>query len=227
MNIKKLFICLFAFLLVFVFASCADIALQEEEEKVDPLREFFGEEVPDETEKENIFAALEEVEINTRFISDFKKIENAGKYSFNYQNNLFIVTMDPDSTVYSVRVGEDGEEVYLKGYESYRAEDYFVPKFMESHLIAFADNVMEMFTNGAEGYEFSDDWVFEREGNYYHAGVTARTESSAEDLAIYITCRYDEAENTIYMDYVTINGEIFSDFTENYERPERQKKSAE
>ncbi len=91
----------------------------------------------------------------------------------------------------------------------------------------FAENAMELIANGEGNYSFSDDWSFEREGDYYHIKVTAAMESSGEEILLGITCHYVEEENTIYMEYVTVNGEVFSDLTNKFERPERKQTSGD
>ena len=232
MHFTKFLACLLACVLLFSCAGCTDVVNYEEKTEEDPLREFFKEEVSDETAKENIFAALKEVEIETRFISDFKKIEDGEtgeRYSFKYQNNLFIVSMDPDSTVYSVRVGEDGEDVYLKGYESYKAEDYFMTEGMENSFKVSMVNAVEVAFDDPGVYEFAEDWSFKREQDYYYTNVTVYIGEEKEEHFMDFTCYYDEPENTMYWYHLSVDGEEFPipiDY-EAIEIAERRKTSGE
>lgn len=240
MRIKKSFIYLLALLIVFIFAGCADFLTgeeppsreellaeekaEEEANKPDPLREFFSDEVSDETAKENIFSALGEIAVDTEIIKDFEKIEDESgeeKYDFSYKGEEFTVILGEDSTVNAIENKASGAEVYLKGYEPYNAEDYIFYEYMEGHMKAYMDNVIELAFDYTQNYEYSPNWEFYREGDYYFVSNSVTVEGYKNPKFITITCYFDVPENTIYMNHVTIDGKVFSDFTNSYQRPER------
>lgn len=224
-HIKLFLSCLLAFIFVLNFSGCAFGAESEEPsvpEETDPTA-FFNDAVSDEEVKENIFNALDEINIDTEAVENFEKTEE-GKFSFDYKNEKITVLMDSDSTVYSVKIGENGEDVYLKGYESYNIEDYVFPPYMNKNVfLDFAKNIAELAYDSSANYEFSEDFEIRREGDYYYLTAAVTFEGSEDKDIIEATLYYDLAENTIFMEYVTINGEVFSDFENNYEKPEREK----
>ena len=237
MRFQKLF--LIICILVFLCTGCSDLLGHFEqmksplpEEKEDPNKVFFGEEVADETVKENIFSALNDVDITTRFISDFKKIEDGEmgeRYSFVYQENLFIVTMDSDSTVYSVRVGEDGEDVYLKGYEPYAAEDYIITESRIQGFRHMMENAVEISFDYPAVYEFGDDWTYKHEADFYYTGGSVLIGEAKEAHYISLVYYYEEAENTLHWYSLNVDGNEMSieRVFEEPEIPERQKISGD
>ncbi|MBQ2898115.1 MAG: hypothetical protein IJE28_00040 [Oscillospiraceae bacterium] len=250
MLFKKLLLIICA--LVFVCAGCAGSSDETEsaaepgpepeipsssEEEIEYTEDyydrlFFGDVISDETVRENIFAALIDVGINTEFIKEFQKIEDGSeteKFGFIYRENAFTVTMEPDSTVYSVKIGDDGEEVYLKGYESYNADDYMMTENMKNWFIAGMDNAVEIALDYPEIYEFAGDWSFRHEGNFYYVTVTVLTGAEKEKHFLSITYYYDEPENTMYWYQLLIDGQEISvpiEF-EVHEKGERKKLSGE
>ena len=96
---------LFALLLVLMLlCSCAvseapEVSETSEEDEFTEEyydRKFMDEVVTDEEKRENIFSALDDIQINTEFIKDFKKVEETAegeKYSFTYRETEFTVIM--------------------------------------------------------------------------------------------------------------------------------------
>ena len=119
---KKLIIMLLALLLL---CSCAvseapEVSETSEEEELTEEyydRKFMDEVVSDEEKRENIFSALEDIQMNTEFIKDFKKVEETAegeKYSFTYRETEFTVIMESDSTIYSVKTVKKAPIFILK-----------------------------------------------------------------------------------------------------------------
>lgn len=221
---KKLFmICLTACLLAFACSGCAELlgtleqnineytASEDEVEYTEDYydRLFFGDVISDEVVRENIFAALTEVNINTEFIKEFKRIEDGSgteKFGFIYRENSFTVTLDPDYTVYSVKIGEDGEDIYLKGYESYDVDDYMVTESIVNGFNRMNINVVETAFDYPEIYEFADDWTFKHEKDFYYLTGTVFIGEAKEEHFLDIVYYYEEAENTMYWYSIHVDG---------------------
>ena len=171
---KLLKLCFMIFALVLVCVGCAEFEepinsgiseeIQEEAEETEEFTEdyydrlFMDEVVTDEVKRENIFSALTDIKMNTEFIKDFKMVESTEegeKYSFTYRDTNFTVIMESDSEIASVKVGEDGEDVYLKGYEPYDAEDYIFTEEMKNGLKNMVGNAVEVSFDYPEIFEYA------------------------------------------------------------------------
>ena len=195
MRFQKLF--LIICILVFLCTGCSDLLGYFEqmnnplpEEKEDPNKVFFGEEVAE---------------------------------------NLFIVTMDSDSTVYSVRVGEDGEDVYLKGYEPYAAEDYIMTESGIQGFRHMMENAVEISFDYPAVYEFGDDWTYRHEADFYYTEGSVFVGEAKEAHYIELIYYYEEAENTLHWYSLNVDGNEISleRVFEEPEIPERQKISGD
>ena len=245
MQLKKLFkLGLVIFALVLAFGGCADseeqenIEIPEESEEIIEEAEeftedyydrlFMGDVVTDETKRENIFSALTEIKMNTEFIKDFQKVESTDegeKYSFTYRDTEFTVVMESDSEIASVKVGEDGADVYLKGYEAYDAEDYIFTESMKDGMKHMVDNAVEVSLDYPENFEYAGDWSFRHEENFYYISVTVLTGTEKTAHPLILTCYYDAAENTMHWYKLVVDGKDISiplDF-EVIQKAERQK----
>ena len=245
MHMKKLLkLCLIIFTLVLVCGGCADteepessVVLEEKEEVSEEAEEFtedyydrlfMGDVVTDETKRENIFSALTDINMNTEFIKDFKKVETTEegeKYSFTYRDTEFTVIMESDSEIASVKVGEDGADVYLKGYEAYDAEDYIFTESMKDGMKHMVDNAVEVSLDYPENFEYAGDWSFRHEGNFYYISVTVLTGTEKTAHPLSLTCYYDAPENSMYWYRLVVDGKDISiplDF-EVIQKAERQK----
>ena len=226
---KKLIAMLLALM---VLCSCAVSEAPEEEEFTEEYydRRFMDEVVTDEEKRENIFSALDDIKMNTEFIKDFEKVEDTAegeKYSFVYRETEFTVIMEPDSTISSVKVGEDGPDVYLKGYEPYDVEDYICPDTMKQGMKYGVDNAVEICFDYPEIFEYAGDWSYGHEGNYRDISVTALIGEEKKPHFIHLTYYYIPEENTLCWLQLLVDGEEISlptDF-EIEEIPERQKLS--
>ncbi|MBR2042508.1 MAG: hypothetical protein IJ945_09100 [Oscillospiraceae bacterium] len=239
---KTVFVCLVLSLLAFAFAGCGNI-LPAEEPESDSSEEieytedyydrlFFGDVISDETIRENIFAALTEININTEFIKDFSKAEDengAEKFTFMYRENPFTVYMNPDSTVSSVRIGEDGTDVYLEGYEPYNADDYLVTEGIIGGFKHSLINAVEVAFDYPAVYEFASDWNYKHEGDFYYAEGTVLIGEGKKEHYMSMVRYYEEAENTMhwYSLYVDGNSLSFEKVFEEPEIAEREKISGE
>lgn len=219
MSIKKsLFIYLTACLLVLLCVGCAaepdDGKTSESEEEIEYTEDYYdrlflGEVVTDEAKRESIFASLTDININTEFIKDFAKIEDESgeeKYSFTYRDNPFIVYMDEDSTVASVRVGEDGTDVYLKGYEPYDADDYIMTESRIQSFQSMMINAVEIAFDYPEIYELSD-FSYKHEGDFYYMNGTVLIGEAKKAHSMEFVCYYEEAENTMHWYSLNVDGE--------------------
>lgn len=245
MNLKKwIGICFMIFALALLCAGCAEpeepeiIEIPEESEEITEEAEeftedyydrfFMGEVVTDEIKRENIFSALTDINMNTEFIKDFKKIESndeGEKYSFTYRDTEFTVIMESDSEISSVKVGEEGEDVYLKGYEPYDAEDYIFTEEMKNGLMHMVDNAVEVSLDYPKVFEYAGDWSFRHEGNFYYICVTVLTGAEKTAHPLSLTCYYDAPENSMYWYQLVVDGKEISvpiDF-EVIEKAEREK----
>ena len=232
---KKLFA---LFLVLMLLCSCAvseapEVSETSEEDEFTEEyydRKFMDEVVTDEEKKENIFSALDDIQINTEFIKDFKKVEETAegeKYSFTYRETEFTVIMESDSTIYSVKAGEEGTDIYLKGYESYNVEDYICPDSMKQGMKYAMDNAVEICFDDPAVFEYAGDWSYGHEGNYRYVSVTVLIGEEKEEHFISLTHYYVEEENSLYWLELLVDGEKISlptDF-EIEEIPERQKLS--
>ena len=213
--------CLFAFILILSCSGCAELqSLFEEEVPVEEEieytedyydRKFMDEVVTEEELRENIFSALTDININTELIKDFKETEdeNGEKgYTFIYRENTFFVTLDEDSNIASVRVGEDGEDVYLKGYEPYDVEDYIITDSMVKGLKNMVVNMVELYLDYPEVYELADDWTYKHEDCFYYFNGTVIVGEEKEEHLFDLVFYYEEAENTMHFYSVTIDGDV-------------------
>lgn len=230
MRFGKLFliICAAVFICVGCGAEPENNGYSASEEEVEYTEDYYdrlflGDVVTDEEKRENIFAALAETKMNTEFIKDFAKIEDESgeeKYSFTYRNNPFIVYMNSDSTVSSVRVGEDGADIYLEGYESYNVDDYII---IESQIKGFQYmmiNAVEIAFNYPEIYEFADDWTYRHEENFYYTRGSVFIGEAKEAHYIDLVYYYEEAENTMHWYSLCVDGNDIS-FERVFEEPEK------
>ena len=232
--------------LAFAFSGCADLlgyveglssessSSEEEIEYTEDYydRRFMDEVLSDEEKRENIFAALTDININTEFIKDFAKIEDESgeeKYSFTYRENNFIVYLNPDSTISSVKIGEDGTDIYLEGYEPYDADDYLVTESMVQGYSYSLINAVEIAFNYPEIYEFAGDWVYKHEEPFYYASGTVLIGEEKASHYISMITYYEEAENTMHWYSLEVDGKKIS-LPAEYEEPvieERQPISGE
>ena len=222
--------CLLAFVMVFAFSGCAELleyfneTPEEEYEYTEDYydRKFMDEVITEEELRENIFSALTDININTEFIKEFKETENG--YTFVYRENYFVVTLDEDSTIASVKVGEEGEDVYLKGYEPYDAEDYIITESMINGLKHMIINAVEIAFDAPSVYEFADDWTYRHEDCFYYAKGTVLIGEEKEEHFIEKIYYYEEAENTMHWYSLVVDGEEFDIPMEflPYEKPERK-----
>lgn len=225
MRFEKIFaVCFIILVLAFAFAGCSGILPAEEsenggsEEEIEYTEDYYdrlflGEVVTDEVKRENIFAALTEININTEFIKDFQKIEDetgAEKYSFTYRENPFTVTMEPDSTVSSVRIGEDGTDVYLKGYEPYDADDYLMTEGIIGGFKHSLINAVEIVFDYPEIYEFANDWIYKHEGDFYYASGTVFIGEDKAEHSMNLVEYYEAAENTMWWYSLNVDGKNIS-----------------
>ena len=231
MLFKKSFaICLLAFVLAISFCGCGELpeyfneTPEEEYEYTEDYydRKFMDEVVTEEELRENIFSALTDININTEFIKEFKETEEG--YTFVYRENTFIVTLDEDSTIASVKVGEDGEDVYLKGYEPYDAEDYMITESMIGGLKHMIANAVEISFDYPGIYEMADDWTYKHDDCYYYTKGTILIGEEKEEHSLEVITYYEEAENTMHFysivaDEKEINLPIEFQL---YEKPERK-----
>ena len=218
---KLFFICIIISVLFFVLSGCAGFESSESsssEEEIEYTedyydRKFMDEVLSEEEKRENIFSALTDINMNTEFIKEFQKIEDETgieKYSFIYRENNFTVIMEPDSTVSSVRVGEDGEDVYLKGYESYDVEDYIMTDNMIAGFKHSIINAVEISFDYPSIYEIANDWVYRHEGDFYYASGTVLIGESKAEHFIDMVYYYEEAENTMHWYSLTVDGKSIS-----------------
>lgn len=242
MYFKKIVAAFLLACVMLMFAGCAELPAEESENNVSEEeteytedyydRLFLGEVVTDEVKRENIFAALTEINMNTEFIKEFKKIEDetgAEKFSFIYRENPFIVTLEPDSTVSSVRVGEEGEDVYLKGYESYNVDDYIMTESMIGGFKYSLINAVEVSFDYPAVYEFADDWKYKHEDNFYYAEGTVLIGEGKKEHSISMVTYYEEAENTMHWYSLYVDGKeiLFERVFAEPEITERQPVSGE
>ena len=240
---KLLKLCFMIFALVLVCVGCAESEepinsgiseeIQEEAEETEEFTEdyydrlFMDEVVTDEVKRENIFSALTDIKMNTEFIKDFKMVESTEegeKYSFTYRDTNFTVIMESDSEIASVKVGEDGEDVYLKGYEPYDAEDYIFTEEMKNGLKNMVGNAVEVSFDYPEIFEYAGDWSFRHEENFYYIGVTVLIGEEKTAHPLSLTCYYDAPENCMYWYRLVVDGKEISipiDF-DVIEKAERQ-----
>lgn len=228
---KKLIIILFALL---VLCSCAVSEVPEKEELTEEYydRKFMDEVVTEEEKRENIFSALDDIKINTELIKDFKKLEETAegeKYSFTYRETGFTVIMEPDFTISSVKVGEDGADVYLKGYEPYDVEKYIMPKTQIQGFQHMMINAVEISFDYPEIYEFAEDWTYLHEEPFYYTEGTVLIGEEKEEHYIELIYYYEEAENTMHWYSLVVDGEpsLLERVFEEPVIPERQRKSEE
>ncbi len=226
---KKLIIMLFALL---VLCSCAATNVPEEEELTEEYydRKFMDEVVTDEEKRENIFSALDDIKINTELIKDFKKVEETAegeKYSFIYRETEFTVIMAPDSTISSVKVGEDGADVYLKGYEPYDVENYIMPKSRIQGFQHMMINAVESSFDDPEIYEFSADWTYSHEEPFYYTKGTVLVGEEKEEHYMELIYYYEVEENTMHWYSLVVDGDpvILETMFDEPVIPERQKLS--
>lgn len=208
---KKILALLIALML---FSGCEDLAgylegfssesssSEEEIEYTEDYydRKFMDEVLTEEEKRENIFSALTDINMNTEFIKNFAKIEDESgveKYSFTYRENDFIVYMNPDSTVSSVRVGEDGTDVYLEGYESYNVDDYIMTDSMIKGFQYMMANAVEISFDYPSIYEFVD-WRYRHEGDFYYLSGKVLIGEDKKEHTMEIVYYYEEAENTMH-----------------------------
>ena len=226
---KKLIALLFALMLL---CACGAEPVEEPEEETEYTedyydRKFMDEVLTDEERRENIFSALTDININTEFIKDFEKIEDESgdeKYSFTYRENSLTVTMDEDSTVASVRVGEDGEDVYLKGYEPYDVEDYIITSSMIGGFKSMIINAIEISFDYPSVYEIASDWTYRHDDCYYYAKGTVLIGADKEEHFMEKIYYYEEAENTMHWYSLKVDGNEITlpiEF-QQYEKPERK-----
>ena len=221
-------------LAVMVLCSCAVSESPEEEEFTEEYydRRFMDEVVTDEEKRENIFSALDDIKINTEFIKDFEKVEETAegeKYSFVYRETEFTVIMEPDSTISSVKVGEDGPDVYLKGYEPYNAEDYIMEKTQIQGFQSMMKNAVEVSFDYPEIYEFANDWTYRHEEPFYYTEGTVFIGEAKEEHYIELIYYYELAENTMHWYSLVVDGNPML-IEKVFEEPviqERQKLSGE
>lgn len=229
MRFKKSFIiCFIFFIAAFVISGCSaplgnfgsnpadepEISEEEIEYTEDYYdRLFLGDVVTEEEKRENIFSALTDININTEFIKDFSKAEDetgTEKYTFTYRNNPFTVYMNPDSTVSSVRIGDDGADVYLEGYEPYDAEDYIMTESQIQGFQSMMVNAVEISFDYPQIYEFGDDWNYIHEGDFFYTGGSVFIGEAKTAHTINLTYYYDEIENTMYWYSLKVDGEELS-----------------
>lgn len=215
-----------AFALVFAFAGCQNSESAEPENEIsevpeDPTDEVFKDEVSSEEVKEKIISALEEIEVDAESIGDFEKTED-GNYIFTYMGKDFTVTMDENSEVSSVRLEESGEDLYLKGYEPYKAEDFMMPEYMKAHLIGIMKNLTELEFNMPESMEFDESaFAFRHEGDYYYTTGTVKINGGEKEHTAEMICSF--IDNTIETQFFAVDGKTSISFTNKIVRPERQK----
>ena len=234
MRLKKLFfIFLLAFAVVLISAGCENAENPENSESASSEEEieytedyydrlFLGEVVTEEEKRENIFAALVDININTEFIKEFQKVEDeteTEKYSFVYRENNFTVTMNADSEVSSVRIGEDGADIYLEGYESYNVDDYIVTDSMIKGLEHMNINVVEIAFNYPKIYEFADDWTYVHEEPFRYVSGSVLIGEAKEKHFLDIVYYYDKPENTLQWYSVYADGNEIT-FDRPFSEPE-------
>ena len=231
MRFKKSFaICLLAFVIMFACSGCAELfgsfnkTPEEEYEFTEDYydRKFMDEVVTEEELRENIFSALTDININTEFIKEFKETESG--YTFVYRENSFIVTLDEDSGIASVKVGEDGEDVYLKGYEPYDVEDYIITESMIGGFKYSIINAIEIAFDYPGVYEMADDWTYRHDDCFYYAKGTVFIGEEKEEHFMEKIYYYEETENTMHWYSLFVDGEEIElpiEF-QLYEKPERK-----
>lgn len=188
-------------------------------------RRFMDGVLSEEEIRENIFSALTDINMNTEFIKDFAKIEDESgeeKYSFTYRDNDFIVYMNPDSTVSSVRVGEDGTDVYLEGYESYNVDDYIMTDSMIQGFRHMMINAVEISFDYPSIYEFAD-WRYRHEGDFYYTSGKVFIGESKNEHSMEIVYYYEEAENTMHWYSLRVDGEKVS-LPQEFSEPETEER---
>ena len=229
---KKLIIMLLVLLTLCGCAVSEVPEVQEEEELTEEYydRKFMDEVVTDEEKRKNIFSALEDIEINTELIKDFKKVEDTPegeKYSFIYRDTEFIVIMESDSTIYSVKNGEEGADVYLKGYEPYDVENYVMPKTRIQGFQSMMVNAVKISFDDTEVYEFAADWTYSHEEPFYYTKGTVLIGEAKEEHYMELIYYYEVEENTMHWYSLAVDGNpiIIETMFEEPVIPERQKLS--
>ena len=244
---KKLMLVLFALALILTCSGCSELTEYVEseiseyigketaetsepevvEEKPDPAA-FLNEGVSDEEVKEKIFAVFTEINLNPKFAKGFEKIEDetgTEKYSLLYRNNIFTVTLDENSEVYSVQVGEDGVYIYLKDNKSDDIDNYVSTEEMKRSLDWYIYSGVMISFNPPDGkYELADDWVYKHDDIFYYAKGTVFVGEGKKEHSMEVIGYYERDKKEMQFYRLVADGKeiVLSEVYQQYEKPERE-----
>ena len=238
MRFKKSFaICFLAFVLAISFCGCSEFNQYTEKENTETLEQeiaeepdpagFLNEGVSDEEIKEKIFSVFTEINVNPKFFKEIEKTEDetgTEKYSFLYRNNTFTVTLDENSDVHSVKVGEDGVDVYLKGQKSDNIDHYVASDEMMRTVDWYIYSGVLISFNPQNGYELADDWVCKHDDIFYYAKGTVLLGEEKAEHYLEVICYYERAKNAMQLYRVIADGKEIKldEIYLQYEMPERE-----
>lgn len=106
-------------------ASHGEDLLPEEKVK---QNELFDEIILDEILRLNFLNACEQIGMDCEEIEDLEQVNDwagGSRYSFAYQGMPFRLYGNMDSSVNTIKLGED-IDIYKQGFEPYQVEDYVV-----------------------------------------------------------------------------------------------------
>jgi hypothetical protein len=203
----------------------AEMRTMPEEEVADPIGEYFDD---DETLAANFKLVCDQIGIQTEDIEEINHTEgeeDENKYYFVYNDWVWYLNCNEDSTVKSVYIGSEWC-VFDQEEGSYKFEDY-VPD--DEIMVIIEERTLDILSQqlglaGADEVPV-EEWYVNRENNIYHQfGTISQVTSSGEQYSqrFSLMFQYDTEEDKDTLLYFSLGDtEVFNEL-ETAVTPDRE-----
>ena len=187
---------------------------------------LFSETIPDETLRNNFLDACEQIGMIPEQIENFTQVDDwvsGPRYAFTYVGMPFRLYGNMDSTVSSIKLGDD-TDIYKQGYEPYQVSDYIVDTDITAKLQVISEDYIKEQLNFPSTADFALlDWAFGRDHDLYSVScnVTAQNGFGVES-EIPFALTYQVFGDNIDLLYCEIDGNVILNDMDTISIPERK-----
>lgn len=187
---------------------------------------LFLDVISDEVLCEQFIYACGEIGMDVNRVRNIEQVDDwvgGPRYSFVYDGIAFRLYCNMDSTVNSIRIGND-TNIYLQGYEPYQVDDYIPNPSVTSELQVQTEKNVKSQLNYPETADFPWlDWAFGRERDLYTVSshVTAKNSFGVEDK-LNFSITYQVTGSSAKIVYFLLDGNELVNKMDSISIPERK-----
>lgn len=175
------------------------------------------------------YDVMQEINIDRDEVTELKKIENwayGTRYTFKARGKKLVVYCDENQEIETVRLGTD-TELYKRGYESWRIDQFCVSSDMENYLITVTKDLVRSYLTYPDDAKFSVmDWKVAREFSKYAVKSHVKVMTA-------LGIRRDVEFTVVYWNngleskpiFFQLDGSTYINELDKYPMPERKRES--